>query len=261
MSAEKLSVEQVRALLAAERGARLRRLCEQFASDERAGVAAAVRSALAREAARDAERERLERLYGLEVELRAAGRMTIAGVDEVGRGALAGPLTAGACVLPDVPRIEGLDDSKRLTPQRREEVAIRIREVAVCWSVAHVPADEVDSLGVTAALRRAMGRALAGLQIAPDHVVVDGRPIGIARGETAVVKGDSKVAAIAAASVLAKVERDALMVSLDAEHPAYGFAINKGYGTPEHLDAIARHGVCALHRRSFVPGGGTDTLF
>jgi len=255
------TIAQIRALLRAATGSALESLASELADDDRAGVAEALATARAREASAAAERARLARLYAVERQLRAQGYLVVAGVDEVGRGALAGPLSAGACVLPARPRIIGLDDSKRLTPSRRESVAHTIRECALCWCVAHVPAAEIDALGVTAALRRAMGRALAGLELEPDHVVIDGRPMGVARNESAVVKGDAKVAAVAAASVLAKVERDGLMVELAEHHPEYGFEINKGYGTPEHLDALAAFGPSPIHRQSFVPGGGTATLF
>lgn len=255
------SIEQLRALLASARGGALKSLAGELAEDDRAGVRAEVEAALARENARVRERARLRRLYALEAELREQGYLVVAGVDEVGRGALAGPLTAGACVLPASPKVVDLNDSKLLSPAKREEIALRIREVAVCWSVAHCSSAEVDALGMTAALRRVMGRALAGLEPAADHVVVDGRPVGASLSETAVIKGDSKVAAIAAASVLAKVTRDALMVELAESYPAFAFHINKGYGTAEHLECIARVGMCPEHRRSFLPGGGTERLF
>jgi len=255
------SVDEIKSALLASRGATLRRLVSELGADTRAGVAEAIRVATNHEAARSAERRRLSRLYRLEGELRDGGALVVAGVDEVGRGAIAGPLSAGACVLPARPRIEGVDDSKRLSPQRRAELAVAIKSIAVCWCVAHISAQEIDALGVTAALRRVMGRALSGLSIEPDHVVIDGRPMGVAAAETAVIKGDSKVAAIAAASILAKVERDALMVSLSSVYPDYGFCVNKGYGTSEHLQAVAVHGMSPYHRRSFCPGGGTETLF
>jgi len=255
------SIDQIRVALSMARGAAFRRLAQELGDDPRAGVRAALRVAQNQESARAAERRRLTGLYRLEADLRERGCVVIAGVDEVGRGAIAGPLSAGACVLPAHPRIEGVDDSKRLTPQRRRELAVVIKEVALCWSVAHVTAEEVDCLGVTAALRRVMGRALAGLSSEPDHVVVDGHPLGVASAETAVIKGDSKVAAIAAGSILAKVERDGLMVALASEYPLYGFDVNKGYGTTEHLAAVAKHGLSPYHRRSFCPGGGTGALF
>lgn len=255
------TLADLRALLATKRGSALRALAKELADDDRTGVRDAVQAALQRDKARDAEKRRLQRLYELEGRLREEGFVIVAGVDEVGRGALAGPLSAGACVLPATPRLEGLNDSKALTPARREELSLRIREVALSWSVAHCTAREVDELGMTAALKRVMGRALAGLVPTADHVVVDGHRVGVHDNETSVIKGDAKVAAVAAASILAKVTRDALMTEIAGEYPAFGFEINKGYGTAEHLSAIARSGMCPEHRRSFLPGGGTARLF
>lgn len=261
MTHDSASVGELKALLAVATGDELTRLIARLEHDDRAGVIAAIAASRRREASRLAEEARLSSLYDLQQRLQADGFMVVAGVDEVGRGALAGPLSAGACVLPLSPRIPGLNDSKQLTPQRRAELAPVIKEVAVCWAVAHVTPQEIDELGVASALHRAMGRALAGLSLEPDHVIVDGVPVGVARHETAVVKGDSKIAAIAAASILAKVERDTLMVELAQVHPTYGFEANKGYGTGEHFDAIAAHGLSPAHRRSFCPGGGTPALF
>jgi ribonuclease HII len=255
------SVAEIRALLTELSGDALRSAMRSLSGDERAGVQQALASARTREAARCREDARLDALYDSEVRLSREGYAVVAGVDEVGRGALAGPLSAGACVLPHEPRITGLNDSKKLSPARREELALVIKEVCVCWSVGHVTAQEVDALGVSAALRRAMGRALAGLRLEPDHIIVDGLPVGLAPFETAVVKGDSRVAAIAAASILAKVTRDALMCDLARAHPGYGFEINKGYGTSQHLDAIRAVGASPVHRRSFLAGGTMDSLF
>ncbi|PKQ17354.1 MAG: ribonuclease HII [Actinobacteria bacterium HGW-Actinobacteria-7] len=261
MTRDPRPVSEIDHLLRAASGVALERLCRELADDDRAGVRHALAAARAREGVVKEETARLKALYELEARLAAEGFMVVAGVDEVGRGALAGPLSAGACVLPAEPQIRGLNDSKKLSSARREELAVVIKEVCVCWSVAHVEADEIDSLGMSAALRRAMGRALAGLDLEPDHVVVDGLPVGVSKQETAVVKGDSKVAAIAAASILAKVTRDALMVNWAERHPEYGFEVNKGYGTAEHFDAISRSGLSPLHRRSFAAGGGTQSLF
>ncbi len=258
---ESLTIGEIDTLLRAATGVALQRLIDELELDPRAGVEELVRKARAREARRIAENRRLGALYRLERELYAQGFVIVAGVDEVGRGAVAGPLTAGACVLPRSPRIVGVNDSKRLTPARRSELAEEIRSVAVCCSVAHVEAAEIDAMGVTAALRLAMTRALDGLGLSADHVVVDGRPVGIHRHETAVVKGDAKVAAIAAASILAKVERDALMVGYASHYPHYGFEINKGYGTLEHFEAISAHGLSLLHRRSFCRDHSMDRLF
>lgn len=259
--ADKPSVAEIRAALSAASGRRLRALLSALADDERAGVRSLVASTRARLQAARRESARTARLYAIECELHDRGCALVAGLDEVGRGALAGPLTAAAVVLPPAPRIEGLDDSKRLSPQRREELAEEIRVMAVAVGVAHVSAAEIDSLGMTAALRRAMSLALAGLSVTPDHVVLDGLPLRVVENETAIVQGDTKVAAIAAASIVAKVTRDALMRSIASDHPEYQFDINKGYGTSEHLAAITRVGLCPLHRRSFSIGGGTGSLF
>ena len=240
---------------------RLTGLLAALADDERAGVTSACSAARSARERRKRERDRTSRMYATERALRDEGWLVIAGVDEVGRGALAGPLTVAAVVLPPEPRIEGLDDSKRLSPRRREQLAVQVRSFALGVGVAHVSAGEIDALGVTAALRRAIDLALAQLGTVPDHVVLDGLPLRVVANETAIVKADAKVAAVAAASIVAKVTRDALMRSLAAEHPEYGFEINKGYGTSEHLAAISRHGPCPIHRRSFSWGETTQTLF
>lgn len=259
--ADRLGVRQVAALFAVARGRVLDLLVAQWKDDDRAGVRDACQAALAARDRRHAERARTRRMYQVEHSLRDEGWAVIAGVDEVGRGALAGPLTVAAVVLPTSPHIKGLDDSKRLSPARREELAATVRSFALGVGVAHVSAGEIDALGVTGALRRAIGLALSQLKTVPDHVVLDGLPLRIAKHETAIVKADAKVAAVAAASIVAKVTRDALMRSVSAEHPEYGFEINKGYGTSDHLAAILRHGPCPLHRRSFSWGVNTESLF
>lgn len=255
------NVTDIQRRLSTASAARLPRLIAEYEGDERAGVARAVAAARARLARARTERDRVARLYRLENALRRDGLLVIAGVDEVGRGALAGPVTAAAVVLPSSPRVTGLDDSKRILPERRVEVAQKVHSIAVCSSIAHVHPADIDAIGISAAVKRAMALALAGLSVTPDHVVVDGLPVGVATEETAVVKGDSKVAAIAAASVIAKVARDGLMVSLAGEYPQYAFDINKGYGTTDHLSAISEYGLTPLHRRSFSIAGGTASLF
>ena len=197
------------------------------------------------------ERERLEQLYELERELASAGYAVVAGVDEVGRGPIAGPVTAAACILPPHPVIEMLNDSKKLTVLRRDRVAAAVRTVAVSYAVAHIGADVVDEIGIVPALRRAMLTALDGLSVPPSSILLDGNDIGLGRGEQPIVRGDARVACIAAASVLAKVARDALMVELDSQYPQYGFAGNKGYGSAAHIEAIRHHGLTPQHRQSF----------
>lgn len=255
------SVSEICAVLKRAEDGQLGSLIRYLSDDSRPGVVAAVHSARNRATRWKAEQNRLRQLYLMEDTLRDTGVILAAGVDEVGRGALAGPLTAGACILPARPRIEGLDDSKRLTPARREELDSRIRETAVAVAVAHVPADVLDQLGVTAALRLAMTTALEALDPAPHHVLVDGNPIGVSMRETAVVKGDSIVAAIAAASIVAKVARDSLMRGISDRYQEYGFAINKGYGTSEHVSAITTHGLSDIHRRSFCRSFTDPRLF
>ena len=190
-----------------------------------------------------------------------AGPGIVVGLDEVGRGALAGPLTVAAVALPDEPQVVGIDDSKKLTPKRREALAAKIEEVALGVGIVHIAPEELDACGRAASLRVAMARALKvceedivarGNGAGADAVLVDGNPIHIHTGEKCIVKGDGKAACIAAASIVAKVTRDALMVDFAQEYSAYGFDSNKGYGSAAHIDAIKTHGPCVLHRRSFL---------
>ncbi len=233
-------------------------LLEQHATDDRPGVVRARRAAERRLAIRARETERLDALHELQRSLERSGFRVIAGVDEVGRGALAGPVTAAAVVMAADARIDGLDDSKRLTPTARLHVAARVREVARAWAIAHAEPNEIDALGIARATVLAMRRALDALGLDVDHVLVDGLPVDLGCTATAVVKGDSTVACIAAASVLAKVERDAYMVRLDRAYPAYGFAQHKGYGCAAHLDALRRLGPSPMHRLSFAPCAQTN---
>lgn len=176
------------------------------------------------------------------------------GVDEAGRGPLAGPVVVAAVVLDPRRPIAGLDDSKKLTPEEREALAPLIRAAALDVCVVVVSAAEVDQLNVLGATLAGMARAVAALATAPPLALIDGdRPPRLSVPLRTVVRGDAKVPAIAAASVLAKVARDALMVQLDAIHPGYGFAKHKGYPTPDHLAALRKLGPCAEHRRSFAP--------
>jgi ribonuclease HII len=180
--------------------------------------------------------------------------LLIAGVDEAGRGPLAGPVVAAAVILDPARPIAGLRDSKALSAARREQLAGAIRARALAWAVAHANVAEIDALNVLQATLVAMRRAVAGLGVAPEEAWVDGnRCPELACRVRAIVGGDRDVAAISAASILAKTVRDALLVELDARYPAYGFAQNKGYGTKEHLAALARHGPCPAHRWSFAP--------
>ena len=178
----------------------------------------------------------------------------IAGVDEAGRGPLAGPVVAAAVILDDRNPIRGLADSKVLTARKREKLYDEIRAKALCCSVAEASVDEIDQFNILQATMLAMRRAVEGLRLKPSLVLVDGNrlPVLAMRAE-AIVKGDSKVAAISAASILAKVTRDRWCAELDAQYPQYGFASHKGYGTAEHLLALQTHGACPQHRKTFSP--------
>jgi ribonuclease HII len=182
------------------------------------------------------------------------GPLGLCGVDEAGRGPLAGPVMAAAVMLDPGRPIEGLRDSKKLSATARERLAGEIREHAAAWCVAEASVAEIDRLNILQATLLAMQRAVAGLGRAPDDVWVDGNrcPNWTWRSQ-AVVKGDDKVAAIAAASILAKTARDQFMCRLHDEYPAYGFASHMGYGTAAHLAALKAHGACPQHRRSFAP--------
>jgi len=182
------------------------------------------------------------------------GPLGLCGVDEAGRGPLAGPVMAAAVMLDPARPIPGLRDSKKLSAAKREQLADDIRLHAAAWCVAEASVAEIDQLNILQATMLAMQRAVAGLARAPDEVWVDGnRCPGWAWRSQAVVKGDDKVAAIAAASILAKTARDQLMQQLHADFPAYGFAQHMGYGTAVHLAALETHGACPHHRRSFGP--------
>lgn len=183
----------------------------------------------------------------------------IAGVDEAGRGPLAGPVLAAAVILDDLHPIKGLADSKKLSARRREQLYDEIRAKALCCAVAQASVQEIDELNILQATLLAMRRAVEGLRLVPKLVLVDGNrlPVLPMRAE-AIVKGDALVAAISAASILAKVTRDRWCVEVDQQYPAYGFAKHKGYGTAAHLAALQAHGACPAHRTTFRPV--TDVL-
>lgn len=178
----------------------------------------------------------------------------MAGVDEAGRGPLAGPVVAAAVILDELNPIKGLADSKKLTALRREKLYDEIRAKALCCSIAQASVEEIDALNILQATMLAMKRAVEGLRLKPSKVLVDGNrlpPISILA--EAIVKGDALVPSISAASILAKVYRDQWCVEFDLEYPQYGFATHKGYGTAKHLSALREHGACPQHRRSFAP--------
>lgn len=178
----------------------------------------------------------------------------IAGVDEAGRGPLAGPVVAAAVILDPLNPIEGLRDSKKLTAKKREELAAEIKEKALSWFIAQASVEEIDSINILQATLLAMKRAVEGLNAKPTLVLVDGNRLPhLSVPCEAIVKGDDKIKEISAASILAKTFRDHLLIDLDKTYPHYGFAQHKGYGVKEHIEAIQKYGVLSIHRKTFEP--------
>lgn len=179
----------------------------------------------------------------------------ICGVDEAGRGPWAGPVTAAAVILDPNAPISGLTDSKKISEKRRFTIEPEIKDKAAYWCVAHAEPNEIDTLNIREATFLAMQRAIAGLRIAPARILIDGNalPKDLPAPAEAIIKGDLKEPAISAASILAKTERDRLMVEFDAAYPEFGFAGHKGYGTAAHAEALQRFGPCPIHRTSFAP--------
>jgi ribonuclease HII len=183
----------------------------------------------------------------------AAGAVMVAGVDEVGRGSLFGPVVAAAVILDRGYRLRGLRDSKLLPPERRELLAPRIRDHAIAWAVAAVDAARIDQINIYQASRLAMREAVMRLQPAADHLLIDAVKVDCEISQRAIIHGDALSASIAAASILAKVERDRMMCEWDAVFPEYGLASHKGYSTPRHMAALEKYGPTPLHRQSFAP--------
>lgn len=243
------TAKEVAALISSASFDEVEPLIARYADDPRKQVRHAVEVAQRRHDHERAERERVLAMYALQRELGGDG--VVIGVDEVGRGAVAGPLTVGAVVLPAEPVVWGLNDSKQLSPERREQLAARIADVALAIGMAHIEPASIDAVGMASALRMGMAQAIADTGVEPDCVLIDGNPVHVHPKERTLVKGDARVAAIAAASIVAKVTRDHLMVGLDEEYPGYHLAECKGYGSPDHIAAIHRLGLSPIHRASF----------
>ena len=199
-------------------------------------------------------KERLDVMLTHERRLWSSGRSHIAGVDEVGRGPLAGPVVAAAVILPRDFDVLGIDDSKKLTPKKREELFEVIKEKALAWAVGWVGPERIDEINILEATKEAMTQAVQGLSLQPDHVLIDGNFTvrALSLPQTAIVKGDANSTSIAAASILAKVTRDRYMEEMDAVYPGYAFASNKGYGTKAHYDGLKAQGPTPIHRKTFI---------
>jgi len=259
------TVAEIRLMLKNANADEFEALERSLAADTRKGVKSALEIARRRLAAEESERLRLESLREFDRALVPEGSSgVVVGLDEVGRGAVAGPLAVGAVALPAEYDIADLNDSKQLTAEQRETVAAKVKEAALAWAIAYIDAADIDRDGMSLSLRKAFKAALEKIEaqgVDPAVVLIDGNPLGIDSREVNVVKGDSKSASIAAASVVAKVERDHLMTTLSSTFPQYGFSDNKGYASEQHRDAIRDHGLTSVHRRSFCSSFLQETLF
>jgi ribonuclease HII len=228
---------------------------EALEADPRSGARALADAIRGRRAGNRSEGQRLRHLLRFELELWAAGHVHVAGVDEAGMAPLAGPVVAAAVVLPRGYKLKGLDDSKKvLDPDKRCLLAEAVKRDAVVWGVGRAEVEEVDQLNIYHAGLLAMRRAVEALALVPDFVLVDARRIPHCPApQRGIIHGDALSASIAAASMIAKTTRDALMAHYDTQYPGYGFAVHKGYPTPQHEAALRNLGACALHRRSFAP--------
>lgn len=246
--------------------------CESFPSIERSllcdgrkGVQSALESTRKRLEKIAAEKARQDSMYDFERELLDKhGAHLAVGLDEVGRGPVAGPLSVGAVVLDLDKRIDGLNDSKQLSESKREELSDIIKKEALAYTLVHIPAEEIDNAGISACLKRAFTEAISivdEMVSGVDLVLLDGNPLHLDEREVNVIKGDAKCPSISAASIVAKVERDHLMESFSSSFPQYGFDIHKGYGTKMHRDAIREFGLCELHRKSFCTEFTQQSLF
>ena len=245
----KTDTQELIAMIRAASGDQLEQLVSRYGDDSRKSVRNALDRALHHQQLQDNETERINALYQ-RLDAAPTGAC-IVGIDEVGRGALAGPLLVAAVAIPAQPRIDGLNDSKQLTPSQREQTAQAVRNVAHEITFGRVEADGIDRHGMSWAMREAVRQALSQLEADPDLVLLDGLPLHAHPRETAIVKGDGTEAAIAAASIMAKVTRDAWMVEIASEYPVYELAANKGYSSAAHIAALRQYGPSAIHRKSF----------
>jgi ribonuclease HII len=231
-----------------------RGLIEALETDPRLGARELAVRLRARERGNRVEGQRLRRLLKYESELWGQGFALIAGVDEAGVGPMAGPVVAGAVVLPRDYKLRELDDSKKLDEATREQLAQQIKTDAVAWAIGAAEVEEIDELNIYHAGLLAMRRAVEGLETPPDFILVDARAIpDCAAPQRGIVRGDSLSASIAAASVIAKTTRDAMMIKFDREYPGYGLAAHKGYPTPQHFEALRKLGPTPIHRCSYRP--------
>lgn len=193
-------------------------------------------------------------LYQFEEVLYDEGSHNICGIDEAGRGPLAGPVVVAACILPPFLRIEGINDSKKLTEKKRKELYKIIVKNAIDYKIVFVSEKEVDELNIYQATKKGMLEAVNGLSVTPDHVLIDAMPLNELKiPHTSIIHGDARCASVAAASIIAKVTRDEYMEKMDIKYPNYGFKKHKGYGTKNHIEALEKYGPCKIHRKTYAP--------
>ncbi|WMM31612.1 ribonuclease HII [Shouchella clausii] len=226
---------------------------DELKKDQRKGVQELLKRYQAQQEKQQTLIQMHKQMWRYEQELKQRGYVAVCGVDEVGRGPLAGPVTACACILPDGFQLLGLTDSKKLSKAKREEYAKMISEQAVAYSIASVSAAEIDEINILQATKKAMTKAINGLSQKADHLLLDAVRLDVPIAQTSLIKGDAKSLSIAASSVLAKVWRDRYMEELAQTYPGYGFDTHAGYGTASHLQALRTYGMTPEHRKSFRP--------
>lgn len=253
MDISSLTIEQIKKIAGGPEG-NSPGFRQALSGDKRAGVSELYRKLLRADDALAHEMKRLAKMFLYEEDLKRNGHNPVAGVDEAGRGPLAGPVVAAAVILPDGATLASLNDSKKLTSAKREILAVQIKETALAWSVGISSVEEILHENIHQAGLKAMRRAVLGLAVKPAHVLVDGFKIDrLEYPQTPIIEGDGLSASIAAASILAKVTRDRMMDSYHELYPQYGFDRHKGYGTPEHLKALSDYGPCPIHRTGYRP--------
>ncbi|MBR1444269.1 MAG: ribonuclease HII [Firmicutes bacterium] len=231
----------------------LNEIIEKYKSDERSGVKKIIEKTLRDMEKKRAERERLEKMLFFERKCYEEGKTLLAGIDEVGRGPLAGPVVTAAVILPKNCMIEGVNDSKKLSDKKRRILAEQIKQIAVSYSISMENCAVIDEINILQATLRAMKKAVDSLLVRPEKLLIDAVRIpDIDIEQMSIIKGDEQSMSIAAASIIAKVARDDLMIEMDKIYPEYKFANNVGYGSKEHIEAIRTYGPCPIHRRSFI---------
>ena len=251
LNIKKMSLKKLQGLIA-EKGPEIYpEVIKALGADPRGGAQKLVKYCQTRLEEWERERDRITRMYSYERQLWAMGYKLVAGLDEVGRGPLAGPVVAAAVILPGEVVLPGIDDAKRLSPRRRQELYQQIRETAISVGVGLVHPDGIDEASVMLATYKALIKAVGDLSVQPDYLLIDALHLpNVTQPQAPVVGGDTQSCSIAAASIVAKMVRDEYMIAMDREYPEYGFANHKGYGTAEHRAALERYGPCPIHRKT-----------